>query len=478
MALGIGAGRRSDHADLLVLRDGRLREPRRRDAGVRGRRSGHLQRGSGRVARGLTPRTRAILPVHLYGLCADMDRDPGRRPHAPACPSSRTPRRRSGRVSGTRQAGGFGLAGCFSFFPSKNLGAFGDAGLVTTNDARARQRAAAGAQPRRGAEVLPLAHRRQLPARRAAGRGAAREGAAPGRLDRGPARERRALPRCCSRRPDCRTSWNFRSSRPGTRTSTTSSSFAWPDATRCASTWRRTASAPRSTIRCPSTGRRVSRRSRARPADFPVADRAAASSLALPIYAELSLEQQRHVVDSIAGFCRATDADETAGPDHRARPASWAKRWSRNSSPRHEVVGAQPRGSGRRRRRPVMATVSAHLSRRHRQLRGLHERGRRRTDPSAGARAPTPGPCGRWPGPRRTSTPCSCTSAPTSCSTARSIGPISERRRTESRAAPTRYPSCWANGSPPTRPPTTCCALRACSAVRRPAAVWTGSCRT
>ena len=86
------------------------------------------------VARALTPRTRAIIPVHLYGLCADMDplmalaRPRGIAVVEDACQSI------GARYKG-RQAGSMAAAGCFSFFPSKNLGAFGDAGLVTTGDA-------------------------------------------------------------------------------------------------------------------------------------------------------------------------------------------------------------------------------------------------------------------------------------------------------------------------------------------------------
>jgi dTDP-4-amino-4,6-dideoxygalactose transaminase len=87
-----------------------------------------------RLAEAITPRTKAIIPVHLYGQCADMD------------PILEQARRRGiaviedaaqaiGATYNGRQAGSMGTAGCFSFFPSKNLGAFGDAGLLTTNDA-------------------------------------------------------------------------------------------------------------------------------------------------------------------------------------------------------------------------------------------------------------------------------------------------------------------------------------------------------
>jgi dTDP-4-amino-4,6-dideoxygalactose transaminase len=81
----------------------------------------------------ITPRTRAIMPVHLYGQCADMPaieavaRDAG-------VPIVEDAAQAIGSAIGDRQAGQFGLAACFSFFPSKNLGAFGDAGLVTSND--------------------------------------------------------------------------------------------------------------------------------------------------------------------------------------------------------------------------------------------------------------------------------------------------------------------------------------------------------
>ena len=92
------------------------------------------------VERAITPRTKAIMPVHLYGLSADMD------------PLVETARRAGvalvedcaqsigARYKG-RAVGGFGEFGCFSFFPSKNLGAFGDGGLVTTNDDRLAHRA-------------------------------------------------------------------------------------------------------------------------------------------------------------------------------------------------------------------------------------------------------------------------------------------------------------------------------------------------
>jgi dTDP-4-amino-4,6-dideoxygalactose transaminase len=87
------------------------------------------------VRAALTPRTRAIMPVHLYGLCADMDpilevaSKAGVAVIEDACQAI-------GATYKGRQAGSMGGAGCFSFFPSKNLGAFGDAGLVTTGDSR------------------------------------------------------------------------------------------------------------------------------------------------------------------------------------------------------------------------------------------------------------------------------------------------------------------------------------------------------
>ena len=85
------------------------------------------------VEAAINARTRAIMPVHLYGQCADMDRllDISRRTGVPIVEDAA---QAIGATYKGRQAGSMGVAGCFSFFPSKNLGAFGDAGLVTTND--------------------------------------------------------------------------------------------------------------------------------------------------------------------------------------------------------------------------------------------------------------------------------------------------------------------------------------------------------
>jgi dTDP-4-amino-4,6-dideoxygalactose transaminase len=85
------------------------------------------------VRRAITPKTKAIIPVHLYGQMADMTAlmevaaERGIPVIEDACQAI-------GAEQNGRQAGTIGAAGCFSFFPSKNLGAFGDAGLVTTND--------------------------------------------------------------------------------------------------------------------------------------------------------------------------------------------------------------------------------------------------------------------------------------------------------------------------------------------------------
>jgi dTDP-4-amino-4,6-dideoxygalactose transaminase len=82
----------------------------------------------------ITARTRAIIPVHLYGQCADMGPllDTSRRCGIPIVEDAA---QAIGATYQGRQAGSMGVAGCFSFFPSKNLGAFGDAGLLTTTDA-------------------------------------------------------------------------------------------------------------------------------------------------------------------------------------------------------------------------------------------------------------------------------------------------------------------------------------------------------
>ena len=83
----------------------------------------------------LTPRTKAIIPVHLYGLVADMAAI-GAIAAKAGVPVIEDAAQAIGAKRDGRQAGQFGLAGCLSFFPSKNLGAFGDGGLVVTNDDR------------------------------------------------------------------------------------------------------------------------------------------------------------------------------------------------------------------------------------------------------------------------------------------------------------------------------------------------------
>src|ERR1051325_8269979 len=88
----------------------------------------------------ITPRARATLPVDLFGQRADIDRvmAVGDRAGIPVIEDAA---QAIGATYRSRPVGGIGALGCFSFFPSKNLGAFRDAGLVTTNDAALAKRA-------------------------------------------------------------------------------------------------------------------------------------------------------------------------------------------------------------------------------------------------------------------------------------------------------------------------------------------------
>ncbi|HET8666338.1 MAG TPA: DegT/DnrJ/EryC1/StrS family aminotransferase, partial [Terriglobales bacterium] len=91
------------------------------------------------IEQAITPRTRAIMPVHLFGLSADMAGivEVARRHNLPVVEDAA---QAIGARYHDKQVGNFGEFGCFSFFPSKNLGAAGDGGLITTNDEKLADR--------------------------------------------------------------------------------------------------------------------------------------------------------------------------------------------------------------------------------------------------------------------------------------------------------------------------------------------------
>jgi dTDP-4-amino-4,6-dideoxygalactose transaminase len=112
-----------------------------------------------RLAAAITPRTRAIMPVHLFGQCADMD------------PILALARARGiavvedaaqalGAKDRGRPAGSMGEFGCFSFYPTKNLGGLGDGGMIVTNDAaladQARLIRVHGSRPKYVTRVLGM----------------------------------------------------------------------------------------------------------------------------------------------------------------------------------------------------------------------------------------------------------------------------------------------------------------------------------
>ncbi|MFO0901874.1 MAG: DegT/DnrJ/EryC1/StrS family aminotransferase [Pirellulales bacterium] len=103
------------------------------------------------VARAVTDRTKAIIPVHLFGQCADMDSLLAISRHTGAAVIEDAAQAIGAKHKG-RGAGSMGAIGCLSFYPTKNLGGFGDGGMLTTNDDKLAERlrlfAAHGMNPR------------------------------------------------------------------------------------------------------------------------------------------------------------------------------------------------------------------------------------------------------------------------------------------------------------------------------------------
>jgi dTDP-4-amino-4,6-dideoxygalactose transaminase len=256
------------------------------------------------VARAITPRTKAIMPVHLFGLSADMDAilDEASRSGIAVVEDAA---QAIGATYKGRPTGSMGAIGCFSFFPSKNLGAFGDAGLLTTRDAtlaeRARMLRNHGMQPKYYHHVIggnfrmdalqAAVLRVKAPhldawteARRVNARRYRRLFADAG-LD-----GRVVLPQ---ETPGCRHIFN---------------QFVIRTAERDELKRHLDARGIGNEIYYPvpfhlqpcfaGLGYRAG--------DFPHAERAAAESLAIPIYGELTIEQQQTVVEAIAEFAHLT----------------------------------------------------------------------------------------------------------------------------------------------------------------------------
>jgi len=84
-----------------------------------------------RVGAALSDKTRAIVPVHMYGQCVDVD---AIRAAAPGVPILEDAAHAHGATLGDRKAGSLGEIAAFSFYPAKLLGALGDGGFITTSD--------------------------------------------------------------------------------------------------------------------------------------------------------------------------------------------------------------------------------------------------------------------------------------------------------------------------------------------------------
>lgn len=267
-----------------------------------------------RIGAAITPRTKAILPVHLFGLTADMDPivDVASRTGLAVVEDAA---QAIGAIHKDRPAGAIGICGCFSFFPSKNLGAFGDAGLFTTNDDalayRARIMRVHGMEPKYHHSViggnfrmdaLQAAILRVKAPHLPAWSGARRENAKRyGTLFRDAGlTDHITLP---VEPPERRHIFNQFVIRTARR-----------DDLRAHLTARDIGTEVYYPV--PLHLQECFRSLGHRRGAFPAAERAAAESLALPIYGELTAAQQQIVVGAIAEFLNTTETAAPRGSAH------------------------------------------------------------------------------------------------------------------------------------------------------------------
>jgi dTDP-4-amino-4,6-dideoxygalactose transaminase len=117
---------------------------------------------TGAVKAAITSRTRAIMPVHLFGRIADIQAIVAAGEHA-GVPVIEDACQAHGATLGGRRAGSFGQAAAFSFYPAKNLGAFGDGGILVTDSTPTAEAARAlrnyGQRKKYEHVALPMNHR-------------------------------------------------------------------------------------------------------------------------------------------------------------------------------------------------------------------------------------------------------------------------------------------------------------------------------